>query len=135
MLSGIVAFVVYTASLAHGVGVDDSGELMAAACEPGIVHPPGYPLLTMLGHGMAKLAIGDIGIRLNLLSAIFGAFAAWLVARAVAIATGSPAAVLVTAGLWIFAPIIWSWSTVLEVFAINSCFTALLINLNLMMQK
>ena len=27
----------------------DTGELMAMSCQRGVAHPPGYPLLTMLG--------------------------------------------------------------------------------------
>lgn len=132
--SGVFAFILYCSTLALGVGVDDSGELMAAACEPGIVHPPGYPLLTILGHAMVRIPWGDVGIRLNLLSAIFGACSTWLVARAVALITRSPSAVIITAIAWSFAPAVWSWSTLMEVFALNNCLIAAMLNINIAMQ-
>lgn len=133
--TGVVAFIVYCFTLAQGVGVDDSGELMAAACEPGIVHPPGYPLLTLISHAMVRIPWGDVGVRLNLISALFGACTTWLISRAVAQVTHSAAAAVIAACAWSFAPAVWSWSTLTEVFALNNCLIAAMINLNIEMDK
>ncbi|KAI2571360.1 transmembrane protein 260, partial [Homo sapiens] len=56
-----------------------NGELITAAHELGVAHPPGYPLFTLV----AKLAItlfpfGSIAYRVNLLCGLFGAVAASL---------------------------------------------------------
>jgi len=55
------------------------GELITAAHELGVAHPPGYPLFTLV----AKLAImlfpfGSVAYRVNLLCGLFGAVAASL---------------------------------------------------------
>ncbi|XP_030786408.1 transmembrane protein 260 isoform X2 [Rhinopithecus roxellana] len=70
---------VFTLTLPPSVPGGDSGELITAAHELGVAHPPGYPLFTLV----AKLAItlfpfGSIAYRVNLLCGLFGAVAASL---------------------------------------------------------
>src|SRR5439155_14819792 len=52
-----------------------SGELITAVHEPGVVHPPGYPLYTLLGYVVSHLLGGEVAWRVNTLSAFFGALA------------------------------------------------------------
>nr|XP_028586377.1 transmembrane protein 260 isoform X3 [Podarcis muralis] len=73
--AGVAAL--YVAALPLAVPGGDSGELITAAYELGVAHPPGYPLFTLL----AKLAIellpfGSVAFRVNLLCAVLGAAAA-----------------------------------------------------------
>lgn len=70
---------VFTLTLPPSVPGGDSGELITAAHELGVAHPPGYPLFTLV----AKLAIilfpfGSVAYRVNLLCGLFGAVAAAL---------------------------------------------------------
>nr|KAF6487955.1 transmembrane protein 260 [Rousettus aegyptiacus] len=70
---------VFTLTLPPSVPGGDSGELITAAHELGVAHPPGYPLFTLV----AKLAIilfpfGSVAYRVNLLCGLFGAVAASL---------------------------------------------------------
>ena len=44
-----LALLTYASTRAMRVIGGDSGELMAMSCQRGVAHPPGYPLLTMLG--------------------------------------------------------------------------------------
>ncbi len=55
------------------VGFGDSGELITGAYTLGVSHAPGQPLYLMLAHLGAKLPLGEIAFRVNLVSAIFAA--------------------------------------------------------------
>ena len=62
----------YLSTLAPTVQAFDSAELTVGAYTLGFVHAPGYPLYMVLGHLFGQIPIGDIGFRLNLMSAVFG---------------------------------------------------------------
>ena len=49
-ITGFFVFIVYLFTLAPGVTKIDCGELAAVLSLPGIAHPSGYPLFTMLGY-------------------------------------------------------------------------------------
>ncbi|HYP40581.1 MAG TPA: DUF2723 domain-containing protein, partial [Chloroflexia bacterium] len=68
-------FSVYLSTVSPSVNFIDSGELIAAAYEPGIAHPPGYPLYILLGFVTSHLLWGEIAWRVNVLSAFWGAMA------------------------------------------------------------
>jgi len=50
---------VYRSTLAPTVTAIDSGELAAVQSLPGIAHPTGYPLFTLLGYGFLRIPIFD----------------------------------------------------------------------------
>ena len=54
-VSGVIVFVVYLITMAPGIIQIDSGELAAVASLPGIAHPTGYPLFTLIGFIFTKL--------------------------------------------------------------------------------
>ena len=55
-LVGVLWLVVYMITLSPTVNFIDSGELITALHEPGIVHPPGYPLYTLMGYVVRRSA-------------------------------------------------------------------------------
>jgi hypothetical protein len=66
-------------TLAPTVTFWDAGELIAATRILGIPHPPGTPLLVMLGHAWGTLLpIGEWAFRTNLMTATFAALSAGL---------------------------------------------------------
>jgi hypothetical protein len=68
----------YVMSLAPTVTFWDAGEFIAASKTLGIPHPPGTPLFVLISHVWASLIpVGEYALRLNLLSAILGAGAAF----------------------------------------------------------
>jgi hypothetical protein len=73
----LLPFAVYLATLAPTLSWRnegrDGGDLMSAICTLGIPHPPGYPLYVLLGRLFALLPLGDVGYRINLMSAFFAA--------------------------------------------------------------
>jgi hypothetical protein len=50
---------------------DDSGEFAASALSLGLPHPPGYPLICLLGKISTLVPVGTVAFRLNLLSTCF----------------------------------------------------------------
>ncbi|HET9493263.1 MAG TPA: DUF2723 domain-containing protein [Chloroflexia bacterium] len=71
----LIWFVVYLTTVSPTVNFIDSGELITVLYEPGVAHPPGYPLYTLLGYVASRLPIGEIAWRVNAMSAFWGALA------------------------------------------------------------
>lgn len=81
LTAGVLAAVfggLYGLTLCRTVYWYDSAELVTAAVTLGITHPPGYPLYTLLAHGLTWLPI-EPALAVNLMSAVFGAAAVALV--------------------------------------------------------
>ena len=123
---GAVVMAIYGATLCPGVGGGDSGELTTVAYSLGISHPPGYPLFTLIGNLFTFIPFGTVAWRVNMFTAVCGALAAMVLAKAVGEWTRSSRAGLVAAGLFAFSPLIWTYSTTAEVFSLNHLLLALL---------
>src|SRR6478672_6481296 len=67
--------VIYALTASPTVNFIDSGELVTALHEPGIVHPPGYPLYTLLGYVASHVPFGGVAWRVNVFSSVFAALA------------------------------------------------------------
>ncbi|XP_042697266.2 protein O-mannosyl-transferase TMEM260 isoform X6 [Chrysemys picta bellii] len=124
---GAAVAAAYAATLPPSVPGGDSGELITAAYELGVAHPPGYPLFTLL----AKLVIGlfpfgSIAYRVNLLCGLLGAAAASLLYYTVFRLSGSYAGGVLAAGVFSFSRLTWQWSISAEVFSLNNLFVGLL---------
>jgi len=65
--------IVYLFTVSPTVNFIDSGELITAAYEPGIAHPPGYPLYVLMGYVATHLLWGEVAWRLNALSSFWSA--------------------------------------------------------------
>ncbi len=63
----------YLATMNRGIGFIDRGELAAVAATLGIAHPTGYPLFTLLGNVLARLAPGHVVLALNGAAAVLTA--------------------------------------------------------------
>ncbi|KAM9147855.1 protein O-mannosyl-transferase TMEM260 isoform 2-T2 [Pangshura tecta] len=127
---GAAVAAAYAATLPPSVPGGDSGELITAAYELGVAHPPGYPLFTLL----AKLVIGlfpfgSIAYRVNLLCGLLGATAASLLYYTVFRLSGSYAGGILAAGVFSFSRLTWQWSISAEVFSLNNLFVGLLMAL------
>jgi len=71
----LVSAIQYIMTAQVSVSFWDPGELSAAACLMQVPHPPGGPLFSMVGRVFYLLPIpGDLGFRMNLVSAIASAF-------------------------------------------------------------
>jgi len=66
-------------SLSPSVYAGDSGLFTAASYFLGSAHPPAYPLFILLGKLATFIPFGNIALKVNLLSALFGALTVLLV--------------------------------------------------------
>ncbi|KAM3855716.1 protein O-mannosyl-transferase TMEM260 isoform 1-T1 [Vipera latastei] len=134
MGAAVAAF--YVTAAPHSALGGDSGELITAAYELGVAHPPGYPLFTLL----AKLAIelfpcGSAAYRVNLFCALLGAAAASLLFYTVVRLSGSQAAGVFAVGMFSFSRLTWQWSITAEVFSLNNLFVGLLMALSVQFEE
>src|SRR4030042_3071853 len=74
-------FWIFLLTLATTIYNLDSAELTTAASTGGLMRSTGYPLYLTLGYIWSKIPLGDVGYRMNLLSAIFGALTIFLAER------------------------------------------------------
>ncbi len=99
-LSAALWSLVTTASL----GFFDAGELAAAAIEPGVPHPTGFPLLLLAGQLARLLPAGTLAGRVHLIGAVLGCAAAivWLrsLPRAREHGPAAATALALAAALW-----------------------------------
>jgi hypothetical protein len=144
LLASVVSFAVYLCTLAPGVTLENSAELLTASHSLGIPHPPGYPAWTILAAIWQRIIpFNNIAWRVNLMCALLGALAVGLMAllvsksgRVMASRCGFWQGGETGAGLdWIilassvsaawmlaFSPAMWSQSVVTEVWTLNVFF-------------
>ena len=126
-LLAVVCLIVYLLTLCPSVPGGDSGELISAAHNCAVAHPPGFPIYTLVAKLFTFVPIGSIAWRVNLFSAVCQTCAGVLLFLAAAQWSGSVAGGLVAGGLFCFSPIVWRYAVVAEVFALNNAFVALLL--------
>jgi transmembrane protein TMEM260 (protein O-mannosyltransferase) len=79
LLTAVVVFAIYLATLAPTTAFWDTSEYIAAAKVLGIPHPPGNPLFVILAHAWGLLPLaGAYAMRINLFAAATSAAAAGL---------------------------------------------------------
>jgi len=134
---GGIAFGLYVSTLAPTVLEADAGEFQFVPWLPGIAHPTGYPLYTLLGWLWTHVFIVDeVAWRMNLFSALTGALAVgilFLVARQM-FSTESGASTLsargaaaVSALAFAVTPTFWSQAIIAEVYALHALFVVVLL--------
>jgi tetratricopeptide (TPR) repeat protein len=120
---------VYLSTICPTVFLGDSGELTAAAFCLGNPHNSGYPLYCLIGKLFCLIPIGNIGFRMNLMSAAIGVVTVWLVYSIILRMVFSKVAAFVGAMALAFAPSFWSQTVSAEVYMLHAFFVALLIRL------
>uniref|UniRef100_A0A674GL20 Transmembrane protein 260 n=1 Tax=Taeniopygia guttata TaxID=59729 RepID=A0A674GL20_TAEGU len=126
---GAAVAALYTATLPPALPGGDAGELITAAYELGVAHPPGYPLFTLLAKVATELPGGSPAFRVNLLCGLLGAAAASVLFCTVFRLSGSYAGGILAAGVFSFSRLTWQWSITAEVFSLNNLFVGLLMAL------
>jgi tetratricopeptide (TPR) repeat protein len=129
ILLSILSFVVYLGTMSPVVYLGDSGELTAAAFSLGIPHGSGYPLYTLIGKLFCLIPLGNVGFRMNLMSAFFASATLWLVYFLVCRITASKLAAFVGALILAFASEFWFQTVAAEVYALHAFFVVLLMRL------
>jgi hypothetical protein len=79
LLTAVVIFAIYLATLAPTTAFWDTSEYIAAAKVLGIPHPPGNPLFVILAHAFGLLPLAaSYAVRINIFAALTSAAAAGL---------------------------------------------------------
>ena len=132
LLTVVGALLLYVRTMAPTVYGLDSAELTAGAYVLGIVHAPGSPTYLLLGHLFTWLPFGDVGYRVNLLSACAGAVGAGFVYAVVWMLLGDDLLALTAA--WYLATTYYVWvnAVAAEIYALHVCWIAGLIWLGLL---
>ena len=117
-------FTVYVMTAAPTVYNLDSAELTTAAATGGIVRATGYPLYLLIGRLWSELPIGDVGFRMNVLSAVCGALTIFLGHRLLKRLGVGPWAAAGALGLLASSRYFWAMSLVAEVYTLHTALTA-----------
>jgi hypothetical protein len=120
---GAFTLTIYSLTLFSTTAGGDSGEILAVACSGGVLHPPGYPLISMLGQIAAALpGSGEPAWRIGFfVSALPAAGASSLLCANLIFLTDSPLVACITSLVYAFSSLVWTYATTVEVFAINNC--------------
>ncbi|MBN1220398.1 MAG: DUF2723 domain-containing protein [Anaerolineae bacterium] len=141
----MAALLLYILTLAPTVLEADSGEFQFVPWLPGIAHPPGYPLYTLLGWLWTHLfPFGEVAWRMNLLSAIVAALTVGLTYAVVRqmLAKTLPSlpdlhrllAAFISGAMFAVTHTFWSQAIIAEVYALHAFFIALILWLALKVQ-
>jgi hypothetical protein len=117
---------VYLRTLAPSVATifDDSLEFQLVCFLPGIAHPTGYPLYTLLGKLFTYLPLGDVAYRVNLMSAFFASVTASLLYVTLRLLIGHRVPALLGAAAFAVSPVFWSQAVIAEVYTLHAAFVA-----------
>ncbi len=122
-----LTLMVYAFTAAPGVALADAGDFLNGVLTLGIVHPPGYPLYTVLGHLFSLLPFGESAYRVNLFSALWGSLClgvVFLILRILSIERIHA----VFASLFLgFTTVFWSKTGVAEVYSFNGFLIACIV--------
>lgn len=116
----LFTFIVYLRYLAPTVLSGDVAEFAIASHVLGIPHPSGYPLYIWTGKIFTLLPLGDIGFRINLMSAFFAALTVSITYLIIKIVTNSEIASVISALTLAFSYIFWSHALFAEVYTFNA---------------
>jgi len=75
VLSVVLPFAVYMATLAPSVTFFDSGEFLTATASLGSAHSPGYPLFLMYAKAFTWIPLGNVAFRVNMATAFSSSLA------------------------------------------------------------
>jgi hypothetical protein len=126
-LAAALPLLVYLRTMAPTVYGLDSAELTTGSYVLGIVHSPGSPTFLLLGHLFSWLPFGDVGYRVNLVSAVTAALGMAAFAAVLLRFRLDPFAA--TAGAWLlaFTYYVWVSAVAAELYSLQACFLAVLI--------
>lgn len=125
LIGGVL--IIYLRTLAPTIYNLDSAELTTAAATGGLIRATGYPLYLIVGGLWSKLPIGDVGYRMNLLSAVCGAATIGLADLILRRLQVGPWAAVGALGLLACAPYFWALSLIAEVYTLHTALMAAII--------
>ncbi len=128
------SFLVYLDTLAPSVATifDDSLEFQLVCYLPGIAHPSGYPLYTLLGKLFTYLPVGDAAFKVNLMSAFFASVTVAILYATLRLLAKHRVPAVLGAATFAVSPVFWSQGVIAEVYTLNATFVAAMLFLLLL---
>lgn len=124
----IIIFILYLISMAPTItATGDASEIIVASYVLGVAHPPGYPLITMLGKAFSYLPLSNIAVRINIMSAFFSVLSLLFFYLILVKLTKREAVSVLPVFFLAFIKLFWEYSIVAEVFSLNNFFIYVLI--------
>ncbi len=124
----VAALALYARTLMPGVNGGDIGELQFLSYRLGLAHSTGYPLQLLLGRLWITLfPFGSVAMRINLLSAVFGAAAAAVTGLLAGRLTGNALAGLLAGLALTLGRLFWELAVDGDKYALNALFAALVL--------
>ncbi len=123
----LAPLLLYLVTMAPTVYNLDSAELTTAAYTGGLVRATGYPLYLVVGRAWSRIPFGDVGYRMNLLSAVCGALTIGLAYRILRRLEIGNWAILGALGLLATSYYFWGLSLIAEVYTPQTALTCLII--------
>ena len=138
----LASFILYLFTLAPTVlpriaqdGLYDAGLFQVRAYLLSISHPTGYPTYLLLAKLFTYLPVGDIAYRVNLVSAVFGAAAVFVVFVLCRQITGRTLPSAAAATLLAVSQTFWEQAVIAEVYTLHAFFIALSISVLLLWRR
>jgi len=122
-----LTFCVYAFTAAPGVTLADSADFMSGVLTLGIVHAPGYPLYTVLGHLFSLLPFGEPAFRVNLFSAVWGSLCLGIVFLTLRMLFIERIHAVFATLLLGFTTVFWSKTAVAEVYTFHAFLLACIV--------
>ncbi|NTW01222.1 MAG: DUF2723 domain-containing protein [Oscillochloris sp.] len=124
LVAFLIPLILYLLTFAPTIYNLDSAELTTAAATGGLTRATGYPLYLLIGGIWARIPLGDVGYRMNLLSAVCGAATICFADRILCRLRVGPWAAGGALGLLACAPYFWSLSLIAEVYTLHTALMA-----------
>jgi hypothetical protein len=128
-VSFLLSLGIYLRTLAPTVYSLDSAELTVAAYTLGLTRATGYPLYLLLGKLFTFIPCGDVGYRMNFMSAFFAALTVALLCRFLLRMKVTPPISLAASLTLAFSRYLWGAAVFAEVYTLHAFFVVLLLSL------
>jgi hypothetical protein len=123
-LSFVLSLALYIRTLAPGLLLGDSAEFQTLTYTLGMTHPTGYPVYLLLSRLFTLLPTGNLAQRVNLFSAVLGAFTLALLYLAGRQLVGWRLAALTGSVVLGLCPIYWFQAVIAELYTAAAAFLA-----------
>jgi hypothetical protein len=125
----VVAACVYLKTLCPTIFADDCGEIATAVASGGVMHPPGYPLYTLIGRLFVMgIPTGEPAWRLGIFSVLAAAGAVAMTYKLARRAGALPVWSIASALGFAFSLSLWRQATKVETYALNALFVTFILN-------
>lgn len=125
----ILVAILFVATMAPDVMTDDSAEFQVRCTLLQPTHPPGYPLLLLLGKAFSQLPLSTVAWRLTLMSVVFGIAAVVLLYDLLVLLLSSCWVAFCTALVFAVSHTFWMESLLPEAYSLNAFFNILILYL------